>query len=264
MEFAGGLILARVEDGVGRVTFNNPAKRNAVTLEMWEGLAAALEQFESDEAVRVVVMAGAGDKAFVSGADISQTGGGQVKSSTGELHDQMHNVGRRKLAGFGKPLIAEIRGYCLGGGLAIALQADLRIASEDAQFGVPTARLGNAYHPDIAAQLMALIGPAHTSMLLLTGARISGAEAARIGLVNEMAANDGLSVTVAKLARTIAANAPLSLAAAKLTVREMSKDESRRDRAAVDRAVAACKDSADFQEGRNAFKEKRNPIFRGS
>ncbi len=261
--YADGKMLAKTADGVGRITFNQPEKRNAMSVAMWEGLGTILDRFESDPSVRVVVLTGAGDRAFVSGADISQFEAQRADASAQGEYDRLTSAGRAKLAAFAKPTIARIHGFCLGGGLGIAMQTDLRIASEGSEFGIPAAKLGLAYGFDMVRKLVALVGPAHARMLLYTGNRFDAAEAARVGLVNRVVAAGELDGVVDALARTLAINAPLSIRAAQLAVAEAVKDETERDLSAVRAAIAACFDSADYREGRRAFMEKRPPRFTG-
>jgi enoyl-CoA hydratase len=262
-EFAGGKMLATKDDGVGLITFNQPEKRNAMSMEMWTGLGEILDEFREDGSVRVVVMTGAGNKAFVSGADISQFEKNRNSADAQREYDRATGVGREKYHSFEKPVIARIRGFCLGGGLAIAMAADLRIAAADSQFGIPAARLSIAYAPDSVKRLIDLVGPAHARMILYTARRIDAAEAQRIGLINQMVSDEDLNETVLDIARTIADNAPLSVAASKLTINELLKDESRRDTAAMRRAMETCFNSADYREGRTAFMEKRAPRWTG-
>lgn len=261
--YADGKMLAETEDGVGLITFNQPEKRNAMSVGMWHGLTDILGEFEADPSVRVVILTGAGTKAFVSGADISQFAANRADASAQLEYDKLTSAGRAKLAAFPKPVIARIRGYCLGGGLGIAMQADLRIAAEDSQFGIPAARLGIAYGWDMVSRLVSLVGQAHARTLLYTGERLDSAEAGRIGLVNRVVPDADLNETVLSLARSIADNAPLSVAAAKIAVNQTVRPESERDLAAVHAAVAACFDSADYTEGRTAFMDKRRPKFTG-
>ncbi len=261
--YASGKMLAAVRDGVGLITFNQPEKRNAMSVEMWDGLADILDVWERAPAVHVVVLAGAGDKAFVSGADISQFEQRRGNADAQREYDRLTSAGRAKLAAFGKPVIACIQGFCLGGGLGIALQADIRVAAEGSMFGIPAAKLGIAYGFDMVRRLVSLVGPAHAATLLFTGERIGAAEAARIGLVNQVVPAAALEETVMKMARGIAGNAPLSISSMKLILRQATLDPANRDMDAVERAVAACFDSADYAEGRTAFMEKRRPVFRG-
>jgi enoyl-CoA hydratase/carnithine racemase len=262
--YADGKMLAEVDDGVGLITFNQPEKRNAMSVHMWEGMAQILDAFAADDGVRVVVLTGAGAKAFVSGADISQFDKERSNADAQVEYDRLTSAGREKLATFPKPVIARIRGFCLGGGLGIAMQADIRIAAIDSEFGIPAAKLGIAYGYDMVRKLVSLVGPAHARTLLYTGTRIGALEAKRIGLVNDVVSDEELSDTVVDIARTIADNAPLSIRAAKLAVNEAAKMDRERDLDAVNAAVAACFDSADYKEGRKAFMEKRTPKFRGA
>ncbi|HQT77233.1 MAG: enoyl-CoA hydratase [Rhodospirillales bacterium 20-64-7] len=262
-EFAGGKMLAAKDDGIGLITFNQPEKRNAMSMEMWTGLGEILDEFKDDSSVSVVVMTGAGNKAFVSGADISQFEKNRNSADAQREYDRATGVGRNKLNAFTKPVIARIRGFCMGGGLAIAMATDLRIASSDSQFGIPAARLSIAYAPEAVRRLIDLVGPAHARMILYTAKRIDAAEAERIGLINRKTTEDDLNDVVLDIARSIADNAPLSVAASKLTINELLKDESQRDMAAVQRQVEICFNSADYKEGRTAFMEKRPPRFTG-
>jgi enoyl-CoA hydratase/carnithine racemase len=262
-EYADGKMLSAVDDGVGLIIFNQPAKRNAMSVDMWDGLTTILDEFAADDGVRVVILTGAGHKAFVSGADISQFDKQRSNADAQVEYDKLTSAGRAKLAAFPKPTIARIRGFCLGGGLGIAMQADLRIAAEDSEFGIPAARLGIAYGFDMVRKLVDLVGPAHARMILYTGQRFDAVEAQRIGLINRMVADTELSDVVIDIARTIADNAPLSIAASKVTVANAVKDAGERDVEQMKRMMAACFDSADYREGRTAFMEKRAPRFLG-
>ncbi|HVC62621.1 MAG TPA: enoyl-CoA hydratase [Acetobacteraceae bacterium] len=262
-DYAGGKMLAAKGDGIGIITFNQPEKRNAMSLEMWTGLGEILDEFREDDGVRVVILTGAGNKAFVSGADISQFAKNRSDANAQQEYDRLAGVGRGKYASFPKPIIARIRGFCLGGGLAIAMQADLRIAAVGSAFGIPAAKLSIAYAPESVKRLIDLVGPAHARMILYTGGRIDAAEAERIGLINKMVADEALNEHVLEIARTIADNAPLSVAASKLTINEMLKDAGKRDTAAMARMMQICFDSADYKEGRTAFMEKRAPRWQG-
>ena len=261
--YAGGKVLAAAAGGIGRITFNQPEKRNAMSVEMWEGLVSILGGWADDPAVRVVVLTGAGDKAFVSGADISQFARTRSNAEAQREYDKVTGGGRRALAAFPKPVIARIQGFCLGGGLGIAMGADIRVASDDSAFGIPAARLGIAYGFDMVSRLVSLVGQAHARTLLFTGDRIAAAEAGRIGLVNQVVPVSELDATVEGMARTVAGNAPLSVLGMKRILAEALRDPADRDMAAVDAAVNACFDSADYMEGRTAFMEKRKPAFQG-
>jgi enoyl-CoA hydratase len=263
MQHADGKLLADVEAGIGTVTLNQPEKRNAMSVEMWMALEQVLAAWSGDSAVRVVILAGAGDKAFASGADISQFDKYRGNAEATREYDRLTGGGRAALASFAKPIIARIHGYCLGGGLGMAMEADLRIASTAAVFGIPAARLGIAYGAEATRKLIALVGHSNARLMLYTATRLDAGEALRMGLVNRVVAPERLGAEVNEMARTIADNAPLSVHASKLTIDELQKAEGERDRAAMTKAVAACFDSADYAEGRTAFKEKRQPQFAG-
>ena len=261
--YADGKMLAEVEDGIGLITFNQPEKRNAMSVGMWHGLTEILEDFEGSDAVRAVVMTGAGHKAFVSGADISQFEQQRANANAQLEYDRLTSAGRARLAAFPKPVIARIRGFCLGGGLGIAMQADLRIGAVDSEYGIPAAKLGIAYGFDMVRKLVSLVGQAHARTLLFTGSRIGSDEAQRIGLVNQVVPDEELNATVYELARAIADNAPLSVKAMKMAVNGTILSESERDLDAINAAVLACFDSEDYREGRTAFMEKRKPAWKG-
>jgi enoyl-CoA hydratase len=261
--YADGKILQRIEDGVGIVTFNNAEKRNAMSLEMWEGLGQALVALRDDPAVRVVILVGAGDKAFVSGADISQFEKTRHNAQASEEYSRRSEAQRALLANYPKPTIACIRGFCLGGGMQVAMLADMRFASDNSQFGIPAARLGIAYGYDGLKHLVSLVGPSWARLIMYTGMRIEAAEALRIGLVDRVLPDAGLWNATMEIARTISGNAPLAIQAAKITIGEVLKDESKRDMAAIKAIGTACMDSEDFKEGRTAFMEKRKPQFKG-
>jgi enoyl-CoA hydratase/carnithine racemase len=211
----------------------------------------------------VVILRGAGDKAFVSGADISQFEKERHNAQASEDYARRSAAERALLADYPKPTIASIRGFCLGGGMLVAMLSDIRIAAVDSQFGIPAAKLGIAYGYDGLKHLVSLVGPAWARLLLYTGMRINSAEALRIGLIERVLPNDELWNATVEIARSIAANAPLATKAAKITIAQVLKDESQRDMEAVRSIVNACMDSEDFREGRRAFMEKRKPQFKG-
>ena len=190
--FADGKILKSVKDGVGILTFNNPEKRNAMSLEMWEGVGQVLTEFRDDPEVRVVILVGAGDKAFVSGADISQFEKTRHNAAASEEYSKKSDAQRALLGSFPKPTISCIRGFCLGGGMQVAMLTDMRIAAEDSQFGIPAAKLGIAYGYDGLKHLVSLVGPSWARLLMFTGMRIHSSEAVRIGLVDRVVANEQL------------------------------------------------------------------------
>ena len=256
-------ILASKGDGIGWLTFNQPEKRNAMSLDMWQGMGEVLTAFAEDDEVRVVVMQGAGGKAFISGADISQFEKHRSSAEANEHYNAVAGGARRILADFEKPVIAKIQGFCMGGGLAVAMSADFRIASDDSQFGIPAAKLSIIYPFDGIKALQALVGPGNAKKILFTGFRYSAADSLRMGLIEEMTSVEALDEVVLKYASTIAVNAPLSIAGTKETVRELARNEADRDLARLDRLGKAAMDSADYKEGRTAFMEKRAPVFTG-
>jgi len=263
-EFAGGKMLASAADGVGRVVFNQPEKRNAMSVEMWEGLGQILQGFAADPAIRVVVLTGTGDRAFVSGADISQFEQQRGDDAARLEYERKTAFGREMFENFPKPTIARIQGFCIGGGLAIAMSTDLRIASDDSQFGIPAAKLGISYAFYSVSRLVELVGPAEARMLLYTGERIPAAEARAIGLINRVVPVGELDAAVDSLARNIAGNAPLSVVSMKRTITEACKDRVDADLVEIAESIAECFNSADYREGRRAFMEKRRPNFSGS
>jgi enoyl-CoA hydratase/carnithine racemase len=263
MELDTEKMIARTEGGVGWMIFNNPERLNAQSFEMKLAIPQILAAFDADDDVRVVVMTGAGDRAFVSGADISEFAERRSDPESIKEYDAVSARMEGSLEELKKPLIAMIRGYALGGGLEIALKADVRIASDNAQFGIPAVKLGLGFSYEHTEALVQAIGPAATAEMLLTGRRIPAAEAAEIGLVNRVVPDAELESTVRGLAETIAANAPLAVKLVKASVRESLKAEAQRDLGAIERLVAECFASRDYAEGRTAFMEKRTPDFAG-
>src|SRR6201994_4472885 len=201
--YADGKILKRIEDGVGIITFNNPEKRNAMSLDMWEGLGDALVELRDDPAARVVILFGAGDKAFVSGADISQFEKTRHNAEASEEYSRRSSAQRALLADFPKPVIACIRGFCLGGGMQVAMSADVGIPGEDSHFGIPAAKLGIAYGYDGLKHLVSLVGPSWARLLMYTGMRIDSAEALRIGLIERAIPDEQLWGETMAIAMTI-------------------------------------------------------------
>src|ERR1700749_1278731 len=261
--YADGKILKTTTEGVGVITFNNPEKRNAMSLEMWEGVGQALTELRDDENVRVVILVGAGDKAFVSGADISQFEKTRHNAAAAEEYSRKSDAQRALLATFPKPTISCIRGFCLGGGMQVAMLTDMRIAAEDSQFGIPAAKLGIAYGYEGLRNLVSLVGPSQARLIMYTGNRIASAEALRIGLVDRVVPTDELWGTTMEIATTISGNAPLAIKAAKITIAQVLKAPADRDMAAIKQIGTDCMDSEDFREGRQAFMEKRKPAFKG-
>ena len=257
-------IIAKKENGVGWITLNNPERHNAISLEMWTAAMEAMHDFRADPAVRVMVMTGAGGKAFASGADISKFKDERQEAAAVAHYQATTQKAYDALLGMPIPTIAMIRGYCIGGGTAVAVCCDIRICTENARFGVPAAKLGLGYGMNRAKPLVDLIGPANAKEMFFTGRQFSAQEAESMGLVNRVVPDDQLESVVNELARTIAENAPLTVKCAKLVVGEVLKDPAQRDLPAAERAVEACFKSADYKEGQAAFMEKRKPKFIGA
>jgi enoyl-CoA hydratase len=256
-------LLVDMDDGVALVTFNNPEKRNALSVEMRTALPPTLRALQTDPQVRVVVLTGAGDKAFMSGADISEFGDQRTSPEARAAYDRGAGESARAWAELEKPVLAMIRGYCMGGGLLTALQADIRISSETGQFGVPAARLGLGYGSGGVEALIALVGPAWTAEILFSARRLSAEEALHIGLVNRVVDDADLYGQVMDLAHVISENAPLTVAACKVAIREAMRPADRRNPQRVAEMVEACFRSEDYREGQAAFLEKRPPRFVG-
>jgi enoyl-CoA hydratase len=257
-------LIVRKQDGVAWMIFNNPERLNAISLEMWQAALEAMADFSNDPAVRVMVVTGAGGKAFASGADISKFKDERQEAAALAHYQATTQQAYSALQGMAVPTIAMIRGYCIGGGTAAAVCCDIRICTENAKFGVPAAKLGLGYGLNRAQPLVDLIGPAYAKEMFFTGRQFDAREAEKMGLVNRVVADDALEATVEEMAKTIAANAPLTVRAAKLVVGETLKDVAERDVAATERAVAACFASNDYKEGQAAFMAKRKPRFTGT
>jgi len=264
MELKTTKMLAEVDDGIGWVTFNNPERRNAISLEMWEALGTILESFQHDPEVRVVVMKGAGGKAFVSGADISEFEKSRSNAEQRRQYGETTANANRWLAQIDKPLLAMIEGYCIGGGLATALAADVRFATPDSTFGIPAAKLGLGYEYGGLKTLSNLVGPSRAKDIMITARFLPAQEALDIGLINFVESRDDILEKVRAYAALIVANAPLTVKAAKAAVNEAMKDSGKRDLNAIGKLVNECFDSNDYKEGRSAFMEKRKPQFKGN
>ncbi len=256
-------MLARVEDGIGWMTYNNPDRHNAVTLDMQRAIPGILGAFQADPEVRVIVITGAGEKAFVSGADISEFGEHRTSVEARAEFDSVSSCAWRAWQQVEKPILAMIRGYCIGGGLATAIQADMRVAAEGSVFGIPAARLGIGYRIELLEPLVALVGPAWAAEILYTARRLSAEEAHRIGLVNRVVPISELAAQVQDLAMTIAANAPMTIRASKVALRELQRQPATRNLDLVHELTEACFRSDDYVEGQRAFLEKRAPRFQG-
>jgi enoyl-CoA hydratase/carnithine racemase len=257
-------LLMQKDGPIGWITFNQPEKRNAVSQEMWQAMPEYVADLAADDAIRVVILRGAGEQAFVAGADISQFKDRRRNAADEEEYRRISGAGAQSLASLGKPLLAMIHGFCIGGGVSIAITCDMRIAADDARFGIPAARLGLGYHYHGMEKLMSLIGPAYTKELFFTARTdFSAPDALRMGLVNQVVPKADLERFTRDYAIMMSRNAPLTLRSAKASVDQLVRPEERRDYAMLDRLIKDCFDSQDYQEGVKAFSEKRRPQFQG-
>lgn len=256
-------IIVRREGAVGELIINNPVRHNAVSNEMWQAIADGVRALDGDPAVRVITLRGAGGRAFASGADISrfegERGRGPVTRSGGAFATACAAV-----HGVAKPTVAIIRGWCLGGGMALAISCDLRLCNEAARFGVPAAKLSIGYGIDGLRRIVDLVGLSTAKEIMFTARQYSAAEALRLGMVNHVLADDALDAFATEYVATIAGNAPLTQQAAKLALAELAKDPNARDFTAAEAIIARCATSADHAEGTRAFLEKRKPVFIGA
>jgi enoyl-CoA hydratase/carnithine racemase len=256
-------LLLEKDGALGWIVFNQPEKRNAVSQEMWQAMAEYVEEVEKDDAIRVVILRGAGDH-FVSGADISQFKDRRRNAADEAEYRRISGRGSDALTHLQKPLLAMIHGVCVGGGVGIAITADLRIAADDARFGIPAARLGLGYHYKGMDKLMHLIGPANTKEFFFTARTdFTAQDALRMGLVNQVVPKAEVESYTRDYAQKIARNAPLTIKSAKNTVEQLLRPAAERDLALLDKLMADCFNSEDYQEGVKAFGEKRRPQFKG-
>lgn len=256
-------MIAERDGAIGRMIFNNPARHNAVSPDMWAAVGTIMDDLNGDDAIRVVIVSGAGGKAFVSGADISKFEDERANADAEARYHVLNRQARAKLTNSPKPTIAMIRGYCIGGGVGTAIACDMRICSDNARFAIPAARLGLGYYYDDLKRLVDLVGPSFTKEIFFTARQFDAIEARDMGLVDRIVPDAELEDYVANYAATIAANAPMTIQAVKKAVLEGAKDPDDRDVALCDRMVDVCNASEDYNEGRRAFMEKRKPVFVG-
>jgi enoyl-CoA hydratase len=257
-------LLLEKDGPIGWIVFNQPEKRNAVSQEMWQQMPEYVHDLAADDAIRVVVLRGAGDQAFVAGADISQFKDRRRNMADEEEYRRISAAGQGALATLEKPLLAMIHGFCVGGGVGIAITCDLRLAADDARFGVPAARLGLGYHYHGMEKLMKLVGPAYTKEIFFTARTdFTAQDALRMGLVNQVVPKAELEAFTRDYAVRIARNAPLTIRSAKATVDQLQRPHGERDLQLLDKLMADCFNSQDYQEGVKAFSEKRRPQFQG-
>jgi enoyl-CoA hydratase len=263
MNLKSGLIGAEAKGPIGWLIWDNPTKLNALSPGMAEDALTVIEAYEADPAIKVVVMRGAGRKAFISGGDISSFDKTRANAEVARLAREAPSKLRQKMLDLEKPLIAMIYGYCLGGGLGMALNADIRFASTDSQFSVPAALRGIAYAPDGLKSLVDLVGPSIAKDIMFSARRLKSDEALRIGLINRMVDAEELEAVTVEYAERLAANAPLSVRASKFFINQLGLERAQRDEARMDAMQREAENSEDFQEATRSFMEKRKPVFQG-
>jgi enoyl-CoA hydratase/carnithine racemase len=244
------------------IRFNNPGKHNALSVDMWEAVPPLLEKAAKDDSVRMVVLSGEGGKSFVSGADISQFEDMRAAKEAVKKYEAMAEAALQGIYEFEKPTVACIQGYCIGGGVNVAICCDIRIASADSTFAIPAAKLGLGYRYSAMKNLTDLVGPGHAKDIFFTARRLDAAEALRIGLINRVADADKLDALLAEYTTAICQNAPLTIKAGKRIIRDVLKTEDA-DMELARKLILDCFESDDYAEGRRAFMEKRKPAFKG-
>lgn len=260
MATGDGRIIADRKGAVGTITIDNPHRHNAISNPMWQAITEAALAFDADPEIRLITIEGDGRKAFASGADISRfesaegpvtRGGGAFSTACATVH------------AVSKPTVAVIRGWCLGGGMALAISCDLRIANDRARFGIPAAKLSIGYPVEGLRRLVELVGLSTAKEVMFTARQYNAEEALRLGMINHLLPDDAIDAFAADYIASIAAGAPLTQKGAKLALAELAKDESRRNLAEAEAIIAQCATSADHAEGTRAFLEKRRPVFKG-
>lgn len=262
MKLATEKIIAEKDEQIGWLIFNNPERRNAVSVDMWQAIPEVVRAYEADPQIRVIVLKGAGHKAFVAGADISEFEKQRASQESVDFYDQQTRMAWQSLSEVAKPTIAMINGFCVGGGAGIAVCCDIRIASEDSQFGIPAAKLGIGYRYSALKTVVDLVGPSFAKEILYTGRLFSANEALRMKLVNRVVPKNVIEDYTRDYCQIIANNAPLSIQAAKQIIAEIVKKEDS-DMELCTQLVTQCFNSEDYIEGRRAFMEKRKPEFQG-
>jgi enoyl-CoA hydratase/carnithine racemase len=245
------------------IRFNNPEKHNALSVDMWEAVPPLLDKAAKDDSVRMVVLSGEGGKSFVSGADISQFEDMRAAKEAVKKYEAMAEAALQGIYEFEKPTVACIQGYCIGGGVNVAICCDIRIASSNSTFAIPAAKLGLGYRYSAMKNLTDLVGPGHAKDIFFTARRLDAAEALRIGLINRVADSDKLDALLGEYTTAICQNAPLTIKAGKRIIREVLKADADIDMDLCQELIKDCFESEDYAEGRRAFMEKRKPVFKG-
>ncbi|MGF7161775.1 enoyl-CoA hydratase/carnithine racemase [Rhodoligotrophos appendicifer] len=254
-------LVARRDGSVGWMIFNRPDRRNAISVDIWQAIPELMRTFNEDSRIRSIVLTGAGDRAFIAGADISEFDSARANALEGEAYEARNNAAYSAISSSPKPVIARINGFCIGGGVAIALACDIRIASRGSTFAIPAARLGLGYPPQAVGLLLRAISASQAKLLISTAQQVDSEEALRIGLIDRLCEKDDLDALLFSLTHTISENAPLTIAAGNMVIDALNeRPTSGRD---GQDAIRACFDSEDYREGRMAFMEKRKPKFQG-
>jgi enoyl-CoA hydratase/carnithine racemase len=257
------MLIVEKRGAVGWIVFNQPAKRNAINNEMWRGIPGAMRRFDADPQVRCIAFRGAGAEAFSAGADISEFEAIRAQKASVAAYDGLLDEVLHAIQDSRKPSVAMIHGFCMGGGLEVALACDLRYCGRSAQFGIPAAKLGLAYNIEGHKRLLETVGHARAREIMFLGRRYSADEAFQLGLVNRVVDDETLEAYTADILKTLSENAPLAIANSKTILEEYAKAEGAPDHKAMQAAIERCARSADYQEGRRAFMEKRKPEFKG-
>jgi enoyl-CoA hydratase/carnithine racemase len=254
---------ALIQGPVGFLMIDNASRRNALDLAMWQAIPGLVAALDAEAGVRVIVLRGARDLPFAAGADISEFATVRATAQAGRAYERANEAAYEAISRCARPVIAMLRGFCLGGGFGLAVACDVRIAAQGTRFGIPAGRLGVGYPPSAMAAIVAAIGASAAKELIFTARQIDANEALAMGLVSKVLPDGELENETLALAHQIAGNAPLSLTAAKRAIDAASGLPGALHADALGALADACYDSTDYCEGRTAFLEKRKPRFEG-